>query len=111
MTHHDPQKNGSSLKTILNLSEEVREEVNVKVVTRQRQVAQYYNKRVKLRQLNERDLMLWNCQVSRPQGEQRKFSTNWEGLYLVSTVAELGAYKLQDLEEKKILEHGMFNTC
>ena len=45
VAHFDLEQNESSLQANLDLLEEIREETSVKMVVRQRQVAQYYNKR------------------------------------------------------------------
>ena len=82
--------------------EEVREEASLRAAARQKQTAQRYNKTVKPKSFNEGDLVLRNCQASRPAGELKKLSPSWEGPYLVSAVVGHGAYKLQHIEGVEI---------
>ena len=49
VTHLDSRENEIGIQANLNLLDEVREDVSFRVAVRQRQVAQYYNKRVKTR--------------------------------------------------------------
>ena len=98
VSHFNPQDNESKTRLHLDLLEEIREEASLKAAARQRQIAQYYNKRVKTRIFQEGDLVLRNCKASWPAGKLKKLSPNWEGPYLVSTVVGHGAYKLQHIE-------------
>ena len=78
ISHYDSQQNKSNLSANLDLLEEIREDAGVKAAARQRSVAQHFNKQVKARSFEEGDLILRNCQASRPIGEQRKLSPTWE---------------------------------
>ena len=86
--HYDLQQNKSNLSANLDLLKEIREDAGVKAAAKQRSVTQHFNKQVKARSFKEGDLVLRNCQASRPVGEQRKLSPTWEGPYLVSSVIE-----------------------
>ena len=101
--HFDFDQNEDNIRTNLDLLEKVRDKASVRSVVKQRQVIQYYNKRIKQRQFEKGDLVLWNYQASKPPAKQKKISPNWEGLYLVSTVVGRGAYKLQTIEGREIL--------
>ena len=102
VSHYDPEQNETNLHTNLDLLGEIREEASVKAAARQRVVAQYFNKQVKVRIFEEGDLVLKNCRASRPVGEQRKLSPTWEGSYLVSSVIEKRSYRLQTVYGKDI---------
>ena len=102
VSHYDLQQNKANLSANLDLLEEIREVAGVKTAARQRSVAQHFNKRVKARLFEEGDLVLRNCQASRPVGEQRKLSPTWEGPYLVTSVIGKGAYRLQTIDGKQI---------
>ena len=91
------------IRANLDLLEEVREDASLRATARQRHVAQYFNKKVKVKRFEERDLVLRNCRTSRPVNEQRKLSSSWEGPYLDSTMIENMGYKLQMIEGKEIL--------
>ena len=64
---------------------------------------QYFNKRVEVRRFKEEDLFLRNCNASQSIDEKGKQSPSWEGPYLGFTVIGNGAYKLQMIERKEIL--------
>ena len=102
VSHYDSRQNEVNIRANLDLLEEMKEDAGVKAAARQRSVAQHFNKRVKARLFKEGDLVLRNCQVSRPVGEQRKLSPTWEGPYLVSFVIGKRAYKLQTIDGKEI---------
>ena len=102
VSHYNQWQNEANLRVNLDLLEEIREEAVTKAAARQRVVAQYFNQRVKPKVFEEGDLVLRNCRASRPVGEHRKLSPTWEGPYLISSVVEKGAYRLQTLEGKEI---------
>ena len=52
------EKNDDKLRLNLDCLDEVRDEASSRMTKYQRNMAEYYNKRVKLRQLNIRDLIL-----------------------------------------------------
>ena len=52
------KKNDDKLRLNLDCLDEVRDEASSRMTNYQRKMAEYYNKRVKLRQLNIRDLIL-----------------------------------------------------
>ena len=74
VAYYDPEQNEANLRTNLDLLEEIREEASVKAATRQKKVAQYFNKQIKARAFEEGDLVLRNCRASRSTREQRKLS-------------------------------------
>ena len=86
VAHYNSEQNEANLRANLDLLEEIREEASVKAATKQRRVVQYFNKQVKAREFEERDLILKNCRASQLAGEQRKLSPIWQGPYLVSFV-------------------------
>ena len=102
VSYFNPENNESHIRLHLDLLEEVREEASLRAAARQKQTAQRYNKTVKPKSFNEGDLVLRNCQASRPAGELKKLSPSWEGPYLVSAVVGHGAYKLQHIEGVEI---------
>ena len=68
--------NDTNIRTNLDLLEESREKASIKAAARQKQVVQYYNKRVKIKQFNEGNLVLRSYQASRPSTKQNKLSPN-----------------------------------
>ena len=102
MNHFDPKNNDSSIQLHLDLLKEIREEVGLRAVAKQKQVAQQYNRKVITRRFQEGDLVLKNCQASWSAGELKKLSFSWEDPYLVSVVVGHEAYKLQHIEGTEI---------
>ena len=94
VAYFDLENNKANIQANLDLLKETREEATIKAVALQRQVAQYYNKRVKVRQFNEGDLILRNYKASTPLIEQKKLSANQEGPNLILVVVDRVAYKL-----------------
>ena len=102
MAHLNSQDNDASIRANLDLLEETKEIVSLKTIARQRQVTQYYNKRVKIRRFEEGDVVLKTCQASRLARELKKLSHNWEGPYLVSVIVGQETYKLQHNDGNEI---------
>ena len=64
-------------------------------------VARAYNKRVKIKNFGEGDLV-WKAILPFGSKDPRfgKWSPNWEGPFLISKVLGKGAYQLQDLDSQ-----------
>ena len=58
---------------------------------------------VKLRPLAPRDLVLRKVLGNTKNPAWRKLGPNWEGPYRIMTVAGIGAYYLEDLDERAVL--------
>ena len=93
----DQALNSDHLKANLDLLEEAREDAAISTSIRAQQVSRYYNRRVCNRQFQVGDLVLRNCEASRPAGERKKLTPNWEGPYQINQVLGYGAYKLAEL--------------
>ena len=102
VAHYDFEQNEANLRSNLDLLEEIREEASVKVVARQRSMAQYFNKQIKAKAFEEGDLVLRNCQARQPARKQKKLPPMYEGPYLVFSVTGKEAYKLQTMEGKDV---------
>ena len=100
--YFDSEQNKANLLANLDLLEEIKEEASVKAAAKQRRVAQYYNKQVKIKAFEKEDLVLRNCRASWPIVDQRKLLPTWEGPHLVSFVIGNKAYRLQTIEGKQI---------
>ena len=53
VAHFNLEQNESNLRANLDLLKEIMEDSNIKATARQRQIAQYYNKRVKIKTFKE----------------------------------------------------------
>ena len=77
------EKNDDKLRLNLDCLDEVRDEASSRMTKYQRKMAEYYNKRVKLRQLNIRDLILRKVTTATKDLIQGKLGPTWEGPYRV----------------------------
>ena len=64
MIHFDPKENQSGIPANLDLLKEVREDVNLRTAARRRKIAQYFNKRVKVRRFEKGKLVLRKYRAS-----------------------------------------------
>ena len=64
---------------------------------------QRYDANVKLRPLAPRDLVLRKVLSNAKNLSWGKLGPNWEGPYRITSVAGIGAYYLEDLDEKAVL--------
>ena len=75
--------NDDQLQVNLDCLGEVREKASDKMTKYQQKMTEYYNKRVKLRQLDIGDLVLRKVTQATRDSAQGKFSPTWEGSYRV----------------------------
>ena len=91
--------NNKLLERILNLIEERRESAMVQLAYYQHKLKQSYDVKVKLRPLEPRDLVLRKVLGMAKNPTWGKLGPNWEGPYRITSVAGIGAYFLEDLDE------------
>ena len=91
------------LEKSLNLVEEWRENIMVQLAYYQQKLKQGYDSDVKLRPLNPGDLVLRKVVGTSKNPTWGKLWPNWEGLYRITSIAGIGAYFLEDLDEKVVL--------
>ena len=87
----------------LDLIEERRENAMVRLAYYQHKLKQGYDTNVKLRPLAVGDLVLRKVLGTTRNPTWGKLGPNWEGLYRITSVAGIGAYYLEDLDEKIVL--------
>ena len=90
------------LEKSLDLIKERRENVVVQLAYYQHKLKQGYDANVKLRPLTVGDLVLRKVLGTLKNPAWGKLEPNWEGPYRITLVAGIGAYYLEDLEEKAI---------
>ena len=97
--------NGNSelLKKNLDLIEERRENAIVQLAYYQHKLKQGYDMNVKLRSLAPRDLILRKVLGNTKNLAWGKLGPNWEGPYCITSVTGVGAYYLEDLDERAVL--------
>ena len=92
--------NDELLKKSLDLIEERRENAMIQLAYYQHKLKQGYDTNVKLRPLTPGDLVLRKVSGTTKNPAWRKLGPNWEEPYCITSVAGIGAYYLEDLDEK-----------
>ena len=95
--------NDGLLEKSLDLIEERRENAMVQLAYYQHKFKQGYGINVKLRPLAVGDLVLRKVLGTTKNLAWGKLGPNWEGPYRIIAVAGIGAYYLEDLDEKAVL--------
>ena len=95
--------NSELLKKNLDLIEKRRDHAMVQLAYYQHKLKQGYNMNVKLRPLAPGDLVLRKVLGNTKNPAWEKLGPNWEGPYCITSVVGLGAYYLEDLDERAIL--------
>ena len=75
--------NDEKLRLNLDCLDEVRDKASSRMTEYQQKMAEYYNKRVKLRQLDIRDLVLCKISIATKDPNQGKLGPTREGPYKV----------------------------
>ena len=95
--------NDELLKKNLDLVEERRENAMVQLAYYQHKLKQGYDMNVKLRPLAPGDLVLRKVLGNTKNPAQGKLGLNQEGPYHITLVVGIGAYYLEDLDERTVL--------
>ena len=98
----NPSNNNELLEKILDFIEERRESAMVQLAYYQHKLKQGYDANVKLRPLAPEDLVLRKVLGTAKNPAWGKLGPNWEGPYHITSVAGVGAYFLEDLDEHVI---------
>ena len=86
--------NNDKLRLNLDCLDEVRDQASGRMAKYQQKVAKYYNKKVKLRQLDIRDLILRKVTPATKNPAHGKLGPTWEGPYRVVHYSRQGSYHL-----------------
>ena len=97
-----PSGNDELLGESLDLIEERRERAMIHLAYYHQKLKQGYDANVKLRPLAPGDLVLRKIVGATKDLSWGKLKPNWEGLFRITLVAGIGAYYLEDLDEKAI---------
>ena len=95
--------NDELLGKSLDLIEERRERTMVQLAYYQHKLKQGYDANVKLRSLVPRDLVLRKVLGTANNSAWGRLGPNWEEPYRITSVAGIGAYHLEDLDENFLL--------
>ena len=95
----NPDNNNRLLEKSLDLVEERREAIMVQLAYYQQKLKQGHNTSVRARPLAPDDLVLRKVVGTTKNPSWGKLRPNWEGPYYITSVAGIGAYFLEDLNE------------
>ena len=98
----NPSSNNELLERSLDLIEERRESAMVQLAYYQHKLKQGYDAKVKLRPLEPGDLVLRKVLGTAKNPAWGKLGPNWEVPYRITSVVDIGAYFLEDLDEHVI---------
>ena len=102
--------NDELLKKNLDLVKERRENAMVQLAYYQHKLKQGYDMNVKLRPLAPKDLVLRKVLGNTKNPAWGKLGANWEGPYRITSMAGIGAYYLEDLDEKTVFHSWNVNN-
>ena len=94
--------NDDKLQLSLECLDEVRDKASSRMAEYQWKMAEYYNKRVKLRQLDIGDLVLRKVTTATKDLTQEKLGPTWEGPYQVVHYSLRGSYHLETLDGRRL---------
>ena len=97
-----PCNNDKLLGKSLDLVEERRENAMVQLAYYQYKLKQGYDANVKLRPLALEDLVLRKVLGTAKNPAWGKLRPNWDGPYRITSVARIGSYYLEDLDENVV---------
>ena len=97
-----PSGNDELLGESLDLIEKRREKGMIQLAYYHQKLKQGYDANVKLRLLAPGDLLLRKVVGAAKDQSWGKLGPNWEGPFRITSVAGIGAYYLEDLDEKVV---------
>ena len=97
-----PSGNDELLRESLDLIEERRDRATIHLVYYHQKLKQGYDVKVKLRPLAPGDLVLRKVVGAAKDPSWGKLGPNWERPFRITSVAGIGAYYLENLDEKAI---------
>ena len=97
-----PSSNDELLGESLDLIEERRERATIHLAYYNQKLKRGYDTNVKLRPLAPGDIVLRKVVRAAKDPSWGKLRPNWEGPFRITLVAGIGAYCLEDLDEKAV---------
>ena len=96
------ESNDDQLKVNLDCLDKVRNGASNRMTKYQQKMAEYYNKRVKLRRLDIGDLVLRKATPATKNPVKGKLGPTWEGPYRVVHYSKQGSYHLETLDGQRL---------
>ena len=94
--------NDNKLRLNLDYLDKVRDKASSRMAKYQQKMAEYYNKKVKLRQLDIGDLVLRKVTLATKNPTQGKLGPTWEGSYQVVHYSQQGNYHLEIIDGQRL---------
>ncbi|XP_050264200.1 uncharacterized protein LOC126708447 [Quercus robur] len=94
--------NDEGLRFNLDCLDEVRDNASSRMTKYQKKMAEYYNKRVKLRRLAIGDLVLRKVTIATKDPTQGKLGPTWEGPYRIVHYSRQRSYHLETMDGRKL---------
>ena len=104
----DEDSNRKLLNHNLDAIDELRDKAHLRTALYQQNVAQHYNKNIKVRTFKIGDWVLRHVFQNTKEARTGKLGPNWEGPYKITKVIGQGAYKLQAQDGRDI--HNSWNA-
>ena len=99
---YEDQKNQQELNSNLDLIDEVKEEAMKRMAKHKEAMARYYDRNVKVRRFNTRDLVLRKISQATKDPSQGKLGPTWEGPYEVICHSREDSYYLKSLDDLEL---------
>ena len=96
------ESNDDQLKVNLDCLDEVKDDTSNRMSKYQQKMAKYYNKRVKLRRLDIRDLVLRKVTSATKDPVQGKLGPTWEGPNHIVHYSWQGSYHLETIDRQRL---------
>ena len=96
------EDNDNHLRINLDYLDKVRDKTSSKMMKYQQKMAEYYNKRVKLKRLDIGDLVLRKVTTTTKDSAQGKLGSTWERPYRVVHYSRQGNYHLETLDGQRL---------
>lgn len=97
-----PVENEELMIKQLDSLERHQESATIQLAEYQQKLARWYKQDVKSWEFSASDLVLRKAVWNARDTNAGKLAPNWEGLYRVTTTARVGAYYLEDMEERPL---------
>ncbi|KAJ0938267.1 hypothetical protein HanRHA438_Chr02g0047931 [Helianthus annuus] len=94
----DPEENDENLAQDLDIIEEIRDLVRIRMASYQQRMAGGYNKNVRIRKFQVGDMVLRKAFQNTTNPTDGKLAPKWEGPYLIEAESGKGAYRLLTME-------------
>ena len=93
--------NEEAMRLQLDLVDEARATAEQRLARYQNLMSKHYNAKVKHRDFQIEDLVLWKIMGAAKDPSQGKLGPNWEGPYRITSWQRKGTYQLETMDGRK----------